>query len=412
MGGRRIEAAGRNSRKRQGVLRPQAEIAASLMIFFIIPIVLGLFMKKTIWRAFLIAGLCTGLGETALAEPIESLSAKSANAVTAYTIGSEEMTVQDLLPMNSSSSGYSQKWEFYLYTRPCAARVKFEISNFAFSKNEGKVKGYVKCYDGDQVTQEYRISESFKSGSWQAASDRLDLKFGSYTLTFDGSTFHLDGSFEKGTFSYDVPARFWKPGTGDVYFGNSKDNVFRYGVTTYQSEVSRGVVTLDGKPLQVTGTVYGNHYLATIPVYDMFDELADSRKITDDVHLEFRYFVPSEKYASEPFGFMFVASAGVPLISSIDLERTPVEKWVDDDNYGYEIDMRQQIVAKDDGNLATIEMQSALPEPSDPYADLPAFQKNIASRFAKPIEYSIQTKTLLWLNVDGFRAKIPRCLTR
>ena len=171
--------------------------------------------------------------------------------------------------------------------------------------------------------------------------------------------------------------------------------------------MARGVVTVDGKANEVHGSAYGNHYLATIPVYDMFDELADCRKITDDVHLEFRYFVPSEKYDGEPFGFMFVASDGVPLISSTDLERTSVEKWVDDDNYGYEIDARQQIVAKDDGNKATLEMLTAKPEPKDPYADLPAFQKNIASRFAKPIEYKIQTQQLLHLDVDGFRAKIP-----
>ncbi len=369
-------------------------------------------MKKSLLRTALMAALCMGIGSVCAAKPagpvgIEALGSKSAADVTAYTIGSEEMTVNDLLPMKSGSSGYSQKWEFYLYTAPCSARLKFEISNFAFSKNEGKVKGYVQCYDGDKLTGDYRISQSFKSGSWQAAGDRLDLRFGSYTLTFDGALFHLDGTFEKGTFSYDIPARFWKPGTGDVYFGNSRENIFRYGLMTYQSEVARGVVTIDGKPVQVTGTVYGNHYLATIPVYDMFDELADSRKITEDVHMEFRYFVPTQKYDAEPFGFMFVASGGVPLISSIDLERTPVEQWVDDDNYGYEIDMRQQIVATDDGNKATIEMQSATAEPSDPYADLPAFQKNVASRFAKPIEYSIQTKTLLWLDVDGFRAKIP-----
>ena len=97
----------------------------------------------------------------------------------------------------------------------------------------------------------------------------------------------------------------------------------------------------------------------------------------------------------------------MPLISSIDLDRTPVEQWVDDDNYGYEINMRQQIEASDDGNKATIEMQSATVSPSDPYADLPAFQKNVASRFAKPIEYSIQTNSLLWLDVDGFKARIP-----
>ena len=364
-------------------------------------------MKKVLLQTALVVGLGMGMAQISLADPIDTLGAKGENEVTAYTIGNDEMTVQDLLPMKSSSSGYSQKWEFYVYTKPCSARLKFEISNFAFSKNEGKVKGYVKCSEGDKVTADYRISESFKSGSWQAAADKLDLKFGDYTLTFDGTLFHLDGRFEKGTFSYDIPARFWKPGTGDVYFGNSKDNVFRYGLMTYQSEVARGVVTLDGKPIQVSGSVYGNHYLATIPVYDMFDELADSRKSTDDVHMEFRYFVPSEKYEAEPFGFMFVASGGVPLISSIDLDRTPVEKWVDDDNYGYEIDVRQQIVAADDGNKATIEMQSARPEPSDPYADLPAFQKNIASRFAKPIEYSIQTKSILWLDVDGFKAKIP-----
>ena len=128
-------------------------------------------MRKSLLRTALLAALCMGIGSVCAAKPagpvgIEALGSKRATDVTAYTIGSEEMTVNDLLPLKSGSSGYSQKWEFYLYTSPCSARLKFEISNFAFSKNEGKVKGYVQCYDGDQLTGDYRISQSFKSGSW------------------------------------------------------------------------------------------------------------------------------------------------------------------------------------------------------------------------------------------------------
>jgi hypothetical protein len=52
-------------------------------------------------------------------------------------------------------------------------------------------------------------------------------------------------------------------------------------------------------------------------------------------------------------------------------------------------------------------MLTGVPEAIDYYADLPAFQRNIASRFAKPIEYRIDMDWELDLSVDGYEAKIP-----
>ena len=160
----------------------------------------------------------------------------------------------------------------------------------------------------------------------------------------------------------------------------------------------------------VDGNKDGNHYAATIAVYDMFDEVADSRKYTDDVFVEFRYYVPSAKYNAAPFGFLMVAFEGTPIFSASEINRTPLETWIDDKFYSYEIDSRQQIEATDadnPNNSAILRMTSAEPEPSDPYANLPAFQRNVASRFAKPVEYSIPIEYELDIDADGYKAKIP-----
>ena len=328
------------------------------------------------------------------------------DAVTPYTHGSTNCTTDDFLPLLSDSSGYSQKWEFFIYTRPYEIRIKFEISNFAFSKNEGKIKGYVRKYDGDKEVENYPISKTLKSGRWKASRDRLDLDFEDYGLYWKDGAFHIRGVFEKGTFEYDVPANFWKPGTGNVYFGNSEQNMFKYNVLTYHKPVSKGVFTIDGSPVEVSGQAYANHYATTIAVYDMFDEVADFRKRTDDLLVEFRYYVPSAKYNAPPFGFLFVGADGENVFESPDIERDSIEKWLDEDNYGYEIDSRQRIRARDGRNSASFLMKTAEPNPKDPYADLPAFQRNIASRFSKPIEYSIPIDWELDLDVDGYRAKI------
>ena len=334
--------------------------------------------------------------------------------VSVYTQGTPDVVPEDVYPVLSDSSGYVEKWEFYIYTRPYEIRLKFEISNFAFSKNEGKVSGHVKKWgDTNELLAEYKISKSYKSSEWTAAKNALNLKFGDYTLTLDEAKqqFRLAGSYEKGTFDVVIPANYWKPGTGNVIFGDSAKNVFKYALLSYHRPVTSSVVVEDGVSYQNEGPVYANHYATTMAVYDMFDELGDFRHRTDDLLVEFRYYVPSQKHQAEPFGFMFVAWQGTPILSSTHIERTPLDTWLDEDNYGYEIDARQKIVATDDGtsgNRAEFVMNSADPIPSDPYAKLPAFQRNVASRFAKPIEYKIKAQWDLLLHVDGFDAKIPK----
>lgn len=335
------------------------------------------------------------------------LSKLSPKDVSVYNYGSTAPILGDILPLGSSSSGYDQKWEFYIYTRPWEVRIKFEISNFAFSKNEAKIRGYVRRFDGETMVEDYKLSKNLKSGQWKSANDRLSLTFGDYTLNFDGSEFHIHGTFEKGDFDFDIPAHFWKPGTGNVIFGHSPENIFKYAMLTYHKPVSRGTVRVDGNDIPVTGQAYANHYATTVAIYDMFDEVADFRKRTDTLLAEFRYYVPSQKYNAEPFGFMFVAAEGVPLVSSTHIERTPVETWLDEDNYGYLIDSRQRIVAVDGDAKACFNMLSAKPVPEDPYADLPAFQRNVATRFAKPIEYSVKINYEIDLDVEGMTAKIP-----
>ena len=342
----------------------------------------------------------------AFAAPPVDLSGMPDNAVNAYNLGSTESGIEDIQPTPSNSSGYAEKWDFILESDKFNLRVKFEISNFAFSKNEGKIRGYLATNENG-TEQRYELSQTFKKSEWTSETKGLNLTFGEYKVSYDGTSFHLDGVYEKGNFHFDIPANLWKPGTGNVYFGNSEENIFRYNLLTYH-KTAKGYYTENGQKHEVSPRAYGNHYVTTVAVYDMYDEFADFRRNEEDIVVEFRYYVPSAKYPSEPFGFMFVAYRGVPVFSSTKLERTPQETWLDEDNYNYEIDARQRLTATDtEGNKAIMEMLTAVPTPSDPYADLPAFQRNIASRFAKPIEYSIKIDWELWLTVEGMKAKIP-----
>ena len=115
----------------------------------------------------------------------------NAASVNVYNGGYDDFVIEDITPILSDASSYSQKWEFYIYTRPYQTRIKFEISNFAFSKNEGKVKGYVKKFDGDKEIENYPISKSLKSGQWKASKSGLELDFGGYKLAFKDNAFHI-----------------------------------------------------------------------------------------------------------------------------------------------------------------------------------------------------------------------------
>ena len=77
---------------------------------------------------------------TSHAPTYHAIDMKSMNAasVNVYNGGYDDFVIEDITPILSDASSYSQKWEFYIYTRPYQTRIKFEISNFAFSKNEGK----------------------------------------------------------------------------------------------------------------------------------------------------------------------------------------------------------------------------------------------------------------------------------
>lgn len=337
------------------------------------------------------------------------LSRLGERSVSPYNIGTKRFLLADILPTVTESSGYDQKWEFYIYSKPYEVRIKYELSNFAFSKNEGKIKGYVLEYDDNGNPKEtYTFSKSCKMNPWSSLKDGLNIRFcGDYSLQLDRGHFILHGAFEKGTFDYAIEPNLWKPGTGSVYFGNNVDNAFKHSVIAYHKPIVYGSVTIDDVVIPVEGHAYANHYNTNVAVYDMFDELADFRKYDDHLLVDFRYFVPSGKYDGEPFGYMFVAYDGVPVISGTNLERMTTDTWLDDANYGYEIASRQTLRVTEDGNKASFEMLTAKPKPSDPYADLPPFQKSVASRFAKPIEYSIAIDWKLHLDIDGYRATIP-----
>lgn len=348
------------------------------------------------------------LADDSLVEfPQVDIEALPANAITAFTQGSSKIEEADFLPILSSSSGYTQKWEFYLDTRPIELRLKFEISNFAFTKNEGKIRGHVRAYDGDKIAYEIPISENYKSDQWSADTSKLDLNFGdAYWLTYADGHFVLRGQFKGGSFSYRIPLRAWKPQTGAVYFGNALENVYKYAILSYQQRVN-GSITKDGVTTEVSGNAYANHYALTREIHNVFDEVADFRQMVGDLFVEYRYYVPSATYEPKEFGYLFVAYKGRPLISSGKIERNSLERWIDDGNYGYEIDARQEILITEGQNKARFAFTSARVEAKDSYADLSSFQRNVASRFAKPIEYSIRGNWELQLDVEGINLRIP-----
>lgn len=329
------------------------------------------------------------------------------SSISAYNHGSLQFELSDITPMLSPGSGYHEKWEFFAYTKPYEIRIKFEISSMAFTKNEGKVAGYIKKYDGDTLVNTHNINEKFGAGVWSADSQSLNLVFGDFSLQYKNDRYYLHGTYEGASFDLEIEPHIWKPGTGVVYFGNSTEKYFKYAILSYYKPIIRGQVSENGQTTALTGYAYANHYATNLPIYDMFTELQDYRKITPELVVEYRYYVPTAQYDPKPFGFAFIAYDGVPLFASTQLQRTILETWIDDEHYGYTVPMRQMLQATDDAGTFSMQNLNATVNPSDPYKDLSTFQRNIASRVAKPMSYSVASDFEINLVRDSMRARIP-----
>ncbi|MGI5828820.1 MAG: hypothetical protein ACOX8U_01435 [Bradymonadia bacterium] len=328
--------------------------------------------------------------------------------VTAFEHGNSAFELSDILPMLSEINGYHQKWEFYNYTRPYQIRLRFEISSLAFSTNEGKVAGYINRYEGEELVEEIKISEKLRPGEWKANKERLELQFGEdYSLRYENNRFYLKGKTEDIAFELELAMNFWKPGSGAVYFGNSTEKYYKYSILCNHYPIIRGKVQHHSQSYELSGHTYANHFATNIPVYEMAAELQDYRKVQDGLIVEYRYFVPAKQFEQRPFGFAFVAFEGDTVFESTQLERRILETWLDDDHYGYTVPIRQIISANQGDANFEFKVLQAIPEPNDPYKGLPTFQRNIATRVAKPMSYSISSDFELKLHKDAMRARIP-----
>ena len=332
---------------------------------------------------------------------------QSESSVIAYRSGYDGMTVRDLAARLSSGGGYNEKWELFLYSRPYQVRLRFEISNFAFSENEGRVRGKIVRYEGDEQVEEIGINEVFKAGSWSASRRSLDVKMGSFRLYLnEEGEYVLEGKQDDVSFRLITEARSWKPGTGDVIFG--KDGGYlSYQVMTIDGAV-RGAFERGGVSVPVTGTGYGNHYATNVAVQEMADEFYDSRLSTEDgVFIEYRYYRASSKYGNVPFGFFVVAYQGEVIFSTTDLRFEGTSEWLDDAHYGYVINNGIRIRGSAGNDFFVFE---ALPstdiEAKDVYSNLSRLQRAVAERFAKPVDYNVTGSWRLDLHIDGMDATV------
>ncbi len=331
------------------------------------------------------------------------------NAVTAYVLGdADAFDAADLVPMMSSGQGYNEKWELILYSKPYETRIKFEVSNLGLTNFNGRVSGRVKLREDGEDLAVYDFDEKFSQARWRHDRETFRIEMGDFRIEGAPGAFRVRGVAGKNkavTFDYVVEGEPWRPGTGVVLFGNDLQTYFKTHLLIAQGRCV-GEVVVDGATVAVEGDAYGNHFATNLGAHELADQLFQFRKSDEALFVEWRHFVTPEAFAGQAFGFLVVYYDGVPLFETSAVEVTPLAYWTDPENYGYVLPHGLRLVAQEGDDRLELWLEGGEVSAKNALASLPAMQRSIAERFARPVDYNVKGRWRLLLRVEGEEAQV------
>ena len=276
---------------------------------------------------------------------------------------------------------YSESWFFMAHCNDDLLIFGFfGISNIGPGSRKADATVSV-CAPGGKT---YFARGKVKSGQFQAATDRLDVKAGKNS--FRGTYPNFKVVLEEGeigldlTYTSELPG--WKPNSGKVILDDDPGKSYNFCVTMPRARIE-GTVTLQGKETEVTGYGYSDHAYVTVLPHTYAEHWLSLRAFDGEHTVEFLQFTTPEDYGHEKARWLLIGKSGKILLATTDFELTPGDP-VDDPEWGYQWPRTIAFKAKQ-GDL-TVEGKvtvEKLVEKLDLLSKLSFFERTIASLVAR-----------------------------
>jgi len=337
-------------------------------------------------------------GEVKEPEPLTETS------VSAWNLGpTGPLTSDDLRPMMSDGEAYNEKWEFTAYGDPYEVKLKFTVANLGWGDFKGRVNGFIKrTADG----KSWKFDKKLDEGKWKYSKDGLfEITMGNFTVRGEPGDFRLTGEFDGHAFDVTLQGNSWRPGSGMTLFGQNLREYSKTATLIVQGSVE-GNVTIDGETVPITGRAYANHFATNVGIHEVTDNVVRFRKHTDDLLIEFKHYVSTDKYNRAPFSFLCVSYDGVIVFEATDLQVTATGYFEDPAHPGYVAPHGIQVSAKVGEDEVRLSFPAGEVSINDPLAKLPAIERAVAEQITKPLEFKDDTTWRLDIFVGGYAGTI------
>lgn|GEM_PF-2863789 len=314
--------------------------------------------------------------------------------------GGAPVTVADLIPPLLEAEHYTDKFTFeFTLVGGYAVYYSVFVTNLGPGQHKVKVNSRVVTPDGRRLTDEKR----FEGGGWASARDRLDVVIGEYrlsgtperlTLTTKGEGYALD------LVATPDPAP-WRPLQGTLTRPSAPEAYFNTVYVAPRNHVE-GTLTIDGKPLPVTGYGYGIHTVSNVAPYEMAWRWLSFRSVDPAWTLFFRQLITPQADGKRELAWLVVDGPDGLRFQSDQVTVTASEVTPDKHANAYPVPARLVVHATSgQDELYLLLRADELRSRDEPLKSLNTLVRVMAERMTQPVNLEYYAPFAARLRVNG-----------
>lgn len=314
--------------------------------------------------------------------------------------GGAPVTVADLIPPLLEAEHYTDKFTFE-FTLDGGYEVYYSVfvTNLGPGQHKVKANSRVVTPDGRRLTDEKR----FEGGGWASARDRLDVVIGEYHLA--GTPERLTLATKGEGYALDLAATPdpapWRPPQGTLTRPSSPEGYFN---TVYVAPRSRveGTLTIDGKPVPVTGYGYGIHTVSNVAPYETAWRWLSFRSVDPTWTLFFRQLITPQADGRRELGWLVVDGPNGLRFQSDQVTVSAAEATPDKHANAYPVPARLVVHATSgQDELVLLLRADELRSRDEPLKNLNTLVRVMAERVTQPVNLEYFAPFAASLRVNG-----------
>lgn len=285
----------------------------------------------------------------------------------------------------SKSSWYSEQWSLSLWAdNGYYVHVQFIISNVGMGSGKGAVKVEVTKASGERASRNQNLGDD-----WQVSSDRFNLKFGSASLSGQGSDWQVTAGDEQIRVDLKLTplARGFLPGNkGNLASGSHG----RYDLVLLAPILSAtGTLTIGGEKMTITARGMADHSWTTIRPDRLAKNWLKFKFFTGDLVAIFAGFTTPGSDSVIDRSWLWVAQKSEPILQASNVQVQIVPGFRDTKTKaGYVLPSEVRIVASDATPRGTIRiMTKGLLQRKDMLNNLSWLERAAVGLVSEPIDY-------------------------